>query len=501
MFLLNQHQMQNLKMKSYAFLILCSLSLTGCMVGPNYAPPNDALPDDFIEDQPDRTELIDDQDLVRWWCRFDDPLLNDLIETALSQNYDYRIAFERIFQARAQYWVQFTQILPELDASMTASRFRASRSFRNANTVNPLNPLEPTLSPIDNFYQMGLAAIWEIDLWGKFRRGASASYAIWQATAFDFQGVKIVVVSDVASAYVTVRALQKRLSTAEDVFKLDQELLDLSKSRVDAGIANMQEYESIRAIYEGDASILALAESSLKQAIYSLSILTGILPEEIIKYFADEKPIPNATGEVPIALPSDLLRRRPDIRSAERELAAATEDIGIAMADLLPTLSLTGSSGSFASNPLQGANVGIASNRLNKLFKPESLIWGIGGFVTLPVLDFGKREAVVDQQVAIRNQSYFAYKKTVMGAIQETEQSLTAYFNQEKSLESLMRQEAANNRALNLTTDLFQAGLSNYIEVLRAREVWLRSVNSVTDAKRALMIDLITVYKALGGNW
>jgi len=485
-------------MKRYLFVIICSLNFTGCMVGPNYAPPSDSLPDDFIENVPDRTELIDDHDLVHWWCRFDDPLLNDLIETALSQNYDYRIAFERIFQARSQYFVQFTQMLPEFDASMTASRFRASRSFRNTNTIDPL---AQALSPIDNFYQMGLAAIWEIDLWGKFRRGASASYDIWQATAFDFQGVKIVVVSDVASTYATIRALQKRLSTAEEVFKLDQELLDLSKSRVDAGIANMQEYESIRAIYEGDASILALAESSLKQTIYSLSILIGMLPLDLLGCFADEKPIPNARGVVPIALPSDLLRRRPDVRSAERQLAAATEDIGIAMADLLPTLSLTGSSGSFASNPLQGANVGFASNRLNKLFKPESLIWGIGGFVTLPVLDFGKREAVVDNQVAIRNQSYFAYKKTVMGAIQETEQSLTAYFNQEKSLESLVRQEDANNRALVLIMDLFEAGLSDYIEVLRAREVWLRSVNGVTDAKRALMIDLITVYKALGGNW
>ena len=498
MFLLNQNQMKNLKMKPYTFLIICSLNFTGCMVGPNYAPPKDVLPDHFIEDVLAKTELVEDEDFVNWWCRFNDPLLNDLLETALSQNYDYRIAFERIFQARAQYWVQFTQILPELDASITASRFRASRSFRNMNTIDPL---APNLSPIDNFYQMGLAAIWEIDLWGKFRRGASASYGIWQATAFDFQGVKIVVISDVASTYATIRALQKRLSTAEEVFKLDQNLSDLSKSRVDAGIANIQEYESIRAIYERDASILALAESSLKQAIYSLSTLTGILPEEIIEYFADERPIPNASGLVPIALPSDLLRRRPDIRSAERQLAAATEDIGIVMADLLPTLSLTGSSGSFASNPLQGANVGVASNRLNKLFKPESLIWGIGGFVTLPVLDFGKREAVVDQQVAIRNQSYFAYKKTVMGAIQETEQSLTAYFNQEKSLESLMRQEATNNRLLSLITDLFQAGLSDYIEVLRAREVWLQSVNGVTDAKRALMIDLITVYKALGGNW
>lgn len=471
------------------------------MIGPDYSPPFVNLPENFTEDVPERTELVDDKELIHWWCTFNDPFLNKLLETSLSRNYDYRIAFERIFQARAQYWVQFTQILPEFDASMTASRFRASRSFRNSNTVNPVNPLGPKLSPIDNFYQIGLAAIWEVDLWGKFRRAATSAYDVWQATADDMQAVKIVVISDVATTYATILALQERLNTAAEVFQLDQDLLDLSKARVDAGIATMQEYESVLATYESDGSILALTESSLKQTIYSLSILIGVLPEEIIEDFFEQRPIPIASGKIPVGLPSDLLRRRPDVRSAERQLAASTEQIGIAMADMLPTLSLTGSSGSFASNPLQGANVGFASDRLNKLFKPESLIWGIGGFVTMPVLDFGKREAFVQQQIAVRNQAYFTYQKTVMKAIQDTEQSLAAYFNQEKSLESLSRQEAASKRALGLITDLFQAGLSDYIEVLRAREVWLQSVNGVTDAKRALMVDLITVYKALGGNW
>lgn len=485
-------------MKPLTFFTFFCFLLSGCKVGPNYTRPDVYMPDNFIEDVPEETELVEDCELIHWWETFNDPVLNNLIEIALSENFDYRTAFERVYQARAQYQFQFTQILPELDGSMTASRFRTSESFlsRQQNVIPTVD-----ISPFQNFYQVSIAAVWEIDLWGKFRRAATSSYDLWQATADDMQGVKIVVVSEVANTYASILALQQKLDIAKQVVQLDEEILELATSRFEAGIANRQEVESATASLEGDLSQLALGEASLRATIYSLGTLLGALPEIIMENFCFEGEIPRSANRVPISLPADLLRRRPDVRSAERQLAAATEEIGVAMADLFPTLSLTGSSGSFASNPLQGANIGVASDRLNKLFKPASLIWGIGGFVTMPIFDFGKRSAVVDIQVALRNQRYFAYQKTVITAIQETEQALTNYFNQEKSLISLERQVAANNNSLNLVTGLFQAGLANYTDVLVVRDTWLQSQYALADAKRALMVDLVAVYKALGGNW
>ena len=167
-----------------------------------------------------------------------------------------------------------------------------------------------------------------------------------------------------------------------------------------------------------------------------------------MEWFQVERPLPVANGKVPISIPSMLLRRRPDIRSAERQLASATEQIGVAVADLFPSISLTGSSSSYAANPLQGANVGYASDTFSKLFRPASLIWGIGALTTLPVLDFGKRNAAVEVQVALRNQAYYSYQKVVIEALQETEQTLAAYFSEEKIEQSLATESRSYWRVL-----------------------------------------------------
>ncbi len=490
-------------MKERVLLLLIAFSLSGCKVGPDYRQPEVILPNSYVEDLKDQTVEIEDIDLVNWWKTFNDPFLDNLLDIAINRNFDFKIALERVFQAKAQYWIQFVQILPEFDATAVGSRFRTSQSFgsRAIPAVPTPTAATTTISPFQNFYQTGLSAIWEIDLFGKFRRAADASYDLWQASEDDMKGVKIVVITEVADTYATICALQKTLNIANQVLELDNDLLLLAKSRFDAGLANTQEVETAIASLEADRSQFSLTEALLKQSIYSLSVLLGMLPEDLIGEFQIEREIPRSYGKIPVGLPSDLLRRRPDIRSAERQLAAATEEIGVAVADLFPTLSLTGSSSSFASNPLQGANVGVSSDTLNKLFKPASLIWGIGGFVTMPIFDFGKRQAAIDLQIALRNQSYFNYQKTVITALQETETALATYFNQEKSLHSLERQVKANDNLMMLTKDLYESGLLNYTELLQVKNIWLQSLTSLTNNEKALMTDLIAIYKALGGDW
>lgn len=493
----------------FFFLSLLCL-LTGCKVGPNYTPPVIPLPTNFIEDQVANTPTASDENFCHWWEEaFNDPFLNQLLEETLLYNYDLRIAMERIYQARANYWVQFTSILPEFDGDFQATRFRTSQSFANVNreistsssSLLPPIPTPPTLSPIRNFFQTGIDAIWQIDLFGKLQRIAQSAYDTWEATIEDERGVKITVLSEVANLYVLICYYQAKVDLGKQILEFDQEILKLSEERFQAGLTNEKEVLSFLSTLEGDRAALELLEISLKKNIYSLAVLLGRLPATITNDFMTQRHIPIASGKIPETLPSDLLRRRPDITSAERSLAAQVEQIGVAVADLFPSVSLVGSSSSFAANPLQGANIGFSSDKFHNLFKSASRVWGIGALITWPIFDFGKRCAAIDIQRLLSNQSYLAYEKTVVTALQEVETALTTYFHEEQRLSHLTKQVDTDQRNLGLITDEFQAGLVDYIEVLQIKEKWLLSENAMLDSQQALGSAFIAIYNALGGDW
>lgn len=485
-------------------VFLALLLTTGCKVGPNYHPPVTLMPPSYSEDQTNRSFFVTDEDLTRWWTIFNDPYLNSLLEETIRGNFDYRIALEHILQARAQYHIQLAQIFPELDFDFQASRFRTSRSFASAASTaatTTATTAAATVSPIQNFFQTGLDAIWQIDLFGKLRRSADAAYDIVQATDDEARAVKIVVLSEVANTYTAICAFQTKVDIAYQIVELDEQLLELSKIRFQAGLANEQEFQGAAAALEADRANLLIIQTGLKLNIYALATLVGRQPESFIEDFQSKRPIPYALERVPAGLPSDLLRRRPDIRSAERNLAAATEEIGVAVADLFPQVSLTGSSSSFASNPLQGANIGYTSDTASKLFNSGSRIWGIGSLVTFPVFDFGKRMAAVDVQKSLQQQAYLSYQKTVIGALEEVEQALASYFNNEKRVYDLTKEAETFHRILDLVSDEFTAGLVDFTEVIQAEERWLASINSLADSQQSLASDLIAVYKAMGGDW
>ncbi len=470
--------------------------MMGCKVGPDYYPPDPPMPLVYAEDRIDQTTAVADEELVRWWELFDDPFLDQLMEEAIGGSFDYRIALEQITQARALFWIQFATILPEFDADAQGSRFRTSQSFGAATSAATTG-----ISPIQDFFQTGLDAVWEIDIFGKLRRSAQASFDTWEATIEEARAVKIVVLSEVATIYANICALQQKIGIYSQIVNVDDELLKLSITRYEAGLTNEQEVESYIAALNANQSALLLLQTSLKQNIYALAVLLGRAPETLLADFEELHPIPHASGLVPAGLPGDLLRRRPDISAAERQLASATEQIGVAVAALFPQVSLTGSSSSFAANPLQGANIGFSSNNISKLFSSPSRVWGYGLFVSFPVLDFGKRMAAVDAQVSVEQQTYLNYQKTVITALQEAEQSLVTYFNDENRLKDLSRAEQANQRNVELDSDLFQSGMGDYTQYLQAKALWLASVNTLTDSQLALTVDLIAVYKAMGGDW
>lgn len=493
-------------MKWLPFLVLV-FSIYGCKVGPNYTMPDAPLPEALVESQPERSVPITEEDLCHWWQEvYADPFLDQLMEETLENNFDLRIALEAVFQARANYWVQFASILPDFESDFQATRYRVSRSFTHSvfggtAAVTPASTAATTLSPIQDFYQIGLDAIWEIDLFGKLRRNADSAYDVWEASIEDMRGVKIVVLSEVANLYVLICYYQTKVALAKELVQFNEGLAALSTERFEAGLTNEEEVVTALAVLESSQAALKIFETNLKINIYSLAILLGRLPETLVEDFSIKRPIPIASGQIPEILPSELLRRRPDVAAAERRLAAQTELIGVAVAELYPSVSLIGSSSSFAANPLQGANIGFSSDRFNELFKSRSRIWGIGGLVTWPVFDFGKRWASVDIQKFITSQAYLTYEKTVIGAFQEVEIALATYFNEEDRLEYLTKQTEFDKRNLDLILDQFQAGLADYSQVILAQQLWLAATNAMIDSQQALNTNLIGLYRAMGGDW
>jgi multidrug efflux system outer membrane protein len=485
-----------------AIRILVLLLLVGCKVGPDYRYPYMPLPETFVEAEDGDFEVPEDDDLLYWWRRFNDPKLDQLLEEALYTNFDYLIALEKIAQARAVFWTQWTQLLPEFDSSATATRFRTSQSFVTSSTASSTNALAAsTVSPYQDFFQIGLAAIWELDVWGKFRRQAASAKDLWEASEDDARGVKLMVLSEIASTYISIAAFHEQLKIAEDVIASDEDLLHLAKQKFAGGLAEWQLVLAAESTLASDIAAAEVYSNGLKQSIYSLAVLLDKMPAELLAEFEEIAPIPNALGQLPYSFPGDLLRRRPDIRSAERQLASATEQIGVAVADLYPTLSLAGSSSSFAANPLQGANVGFSSPKLNELFDWKSRIWGIGGFVTFPVFDWGKRAAQVDVQAAIKMELYWNYQKTVIQALQETEKAIASYKYDARRLEELQQSAESLRTEWKLKEDLYKSGLVEYSTVLQAKEIWETAVQNFTLSQQSLAQDLISIYKALGGDW
>ncbi len=491
-----------------SFLIFFLLLLSGCMVGPRYTPPEMPLPAAF-EESPDRESLSSDA-LCQFWKQFDDELLTSLVEEALSGNFDYSIALEQIWQARAQYQIQSSFLWPEIDLNASAIRSQFSQNIgfslfgptsatstsgMNNTTVNTGSSSAAASSgttasgSIMNFFQVGFDAIWELDFWGKFRHSKQAAFDLWEASVDDAELVYITIISEVVRDYVTIRSLQEQIRLMEKIIEADERQLELARVLQTAGLDNQIQVEQFVASLEKDCALLPPLETNLKQMVYALALLLGKAPEGFAERFNSYQPIPVALGKVMAGLPSDLLRRRPDIRSAERNLAAATEQIGTHVADLFPHIALTGDS------------YGYESNKVSNLFTSKSIFWSIGPTINWDLIDFGRVRGQIDLAKSEQRQALLTYQKTVVSALQDVEGALVAYFEEQKRLLYLAEQAEANRQALVLTEDLFQAGLVSELEELAALETLLAAEQSLTQSTGALTNNLVALYKALAGNW
>ncbi|MES2200186.1 MAG: efflux transporter outer membrane subunit [Chlamydiota bacterium] len=487
----------------YPAFLLC---LAGCKIGPNYHKPEIAMPDTFVESK--SQEEVLEKDFCTWWEHWNDPLLNSLVKEAVGGNFDLRIALEKIIEARSYYRIESSYLGPAVNLNALATRSRFSQNiFTNRNDVESIgtgaapggagdtgsSSATPKGSgfgpPLQNFFQVGFDAVWELDIWGSLRRTQKASEEEWEAVQMQAQDVLLTTISEVVRTYVTIRSLQQQIDILQKKIGLEKRNLCLTKSLQDAGLDSQRPVEEMIVALEQDLANMPVLETSYKQTVFALAVLLGRQPESLLSTFAEIKPIPTSFGKVPGGLPSDLLRRRPDIRAAERQLAAATERIGVAIADYFPQISLTGNS------------YGYESNKQNNWIVPGSRYWTIGPNVQWNLLSFGKTRAQVSMADSLQRQALLSYEQVIIESLQDVEGALVAYFEEQKRALHLLNEKEATYRFFRLTDDLFTSGLVDEMQVLQAQSDMLDKENECLQSEQALASDLVALYKALGGDW
>ncbi|MDN3506976.1 MAG: efflux transporter outer membrane subunit [Simkaniaceae bacterium] len=460
--------------------------LAGCTLGPNHEVPEVCLPCHY-EEAPCETESVD---LSIWWYQFDDCQLNEYVEEALACNYDLSIALHKIEEIRALYKIDRSELYPQIQGNMVTIRDRRSENLGSGIVEATQTPAEVFASDftgpvIQYFFQVGFDASWELDLFGKNRRKAQAAYHDFEASQENALDVQITLVSDVARSYVDIRAFQEQIQAKEEQIERQADLLELACSRYTAGLTSYLDVTRAKAQLDAQKSTLPPLQEELKQTIHGLAILLGKPPEN---FCVEEGCIPMAAGLIPDELPSDLLLRRPDIRQAERELAAATARIGQAKAELFPSFSLISS-------------FGTQSNMLDKLFVWPSRYWSIGPSMIWNLFTGGRLLAQIEVTNERQKQAILAYERAIITALQDTEDRLVGYFKEQERLATLEEQICTISLQRDLTYDQYLAGLISLDDVLDAENDLYQTQLSMIQSQGTLMIQLIRLYKAMGGGW
>jgi NodT family efflux transporter outer membrane factor (OMF) lipoprotein len=468
-------------------LLACTLPLAACStVGPDYRRPATPTPAQYAE-APGNTGLAD-ADLAGWWRAFNDPELDTLVNRALAQNLDVQAAAVRIREARANEAVAGANGAPQLDAQASVTRQRISE---NAIPVPPggggnqgsfgLPGTEFTT------WRAGFDASWEIDLFGRNVREREAAAARTGAALWSRRDVQVTAAGEVAYAYLTLRTLQAKIANAEAELARQQRSEQLVAARVRGGLIDGQELQSQRSERSAAAAGIPALRAQAEAQIHALGVLTGDTPEKLIAELSPAKALP-AAPDVPAGLPSDLLRRRPDIRAAERNLAAATADIGVATADLDPRISLT-------------AAPALVSTALTSLLTWGSRSFSLGAALDWPIFNGGRTRGRIAISNARQEQALVAYRKTVLGALQDVEDALSACDGDRGRISDLQQAIGSAARAQDIARTRYRGGLVTLSEVLAAEGRRLSLESQLIDAKGALARDSVALFKALGGGW
>jgi len=460
-------------MRATVLSVAVACALAGCMMGPDYKRPDVDTPQAY------RVEVKSAADLINsaWWEQFEDPVLNELIKTALAENKDVRIAASRVEEFLGRYGVTRSQLFPQV-----ATQFGAG-SQRISTVTQPA--LASTQSNTFDSYSLDLGMSWEIDLWGKLRRATEAARAELLATEQARQTVILSLTSGVATSYVTLIDLDRQLAIAKSTADSRGEFFRIIKLRFEGGVVSEVELNQARSDYEFALSTVPVIEKQIAQQENALSVLLGRNPGPIARDRTLDKLV---LPQVPADLPSSLLERRPDIRQSEQLMVAANARIGVAKAQFFPTISLT-------------AILGTASSALGNLFKGASQTWSYGGTVTQPIFTGGNLISQLRVAESQQKTALLQYQRSIQTAFQEVNDSLIDQTKTREQLAAQARQVDSLRNYARLARLRYDNGFTSYLEVTDAETKLFNAELQYAQSQGQLFFALINVYKSMGGGW
>lgn len=454
--------------------VLFAVFLAACTVGPDYVPPDPPMPAHWQEISTGVT--AEPAALGRWWTLFDDPLLDQLVEEAIGGNLPLQEASQRVEESRARYRVVAAALLPQIDLQSGASR-----------------NLESENGPFfggDEFsdFSVGLAASWELDLFGRVRRAVESSSALEDAARENQRDVMVVLCAEVGSSYINLRTLQQRLAVAHANLTSQEEISGLTQVRFELGLASGLDVAQADQVLATTRTLIPPLELALTEEINRLGVLLGEQPGALRERLAAAVPIPDPPEEVAVGLPIDLLRQRPDLRRAERELAAQNARIGVAVGDLYPRFSLLGS-------------IGLDATQAADLFEGASRMYGVGPTMIWNVFDAGRLRAQIWAEQSLTEQALLRYQQQLLVALAEVENALAAYERTREQRVAVADAVAASALSLDLATTLYKDGAVDFQNVLDAQRTLLVQEEQLAITNGAVVQSLVRLYLALGGGW
>ncbi|MDB5737052.1 MAG: Fis family transcriptional regulator [Sphingomonas bacterium] len=478
---------------------LSLLLASACTVGPNYKPPTPEAPAAFAGPQGPADAQID---LVHWWRAFDDPELTRLIEIGLKQAPDLQTAASRVREARYGVIQARAAGLPTIDGSGNAQYTKIKRiggsdvsklidqvtGGQGGSSGGGASGGDVSIPTDYKTVSAGFDASWEIDLFGGVRRGVEAANAQAEAAEWNARDARVSLAAEIASDYLTMRGYQEQANIARG--EADRQAKSLAILQHTAQVGLVPQGNAIRQrtqLAQARAQIAPLDAQAFTQ-MHALAVLVGEQPETLIDELRVARPLSPVPPEVPPGLPIDLIRRRPDVRAAERQLAAATADIGVAVADLYPKITLT-------------AMPQLAASWLGGFFLGKTFQLSASGAASFPIFDAGRRKAQVDIRREQREQAYIAWRQAVLGALRDVEDALVRVTSERESNAELRGGVADATRSLATVQAQYQVGLQDYTPVLDGQQQLLQAQNSLAQSDVRLRQDLASLYKALGDGW
>ncbi len=480
--------------------LVCLFSLVvSCSITPKQPVTSVTIPETWSE-LPGTAAQAQSVALVHWWKTFQDSALQTLIERGISHNRDIREATARIRETRAARRVTLASRWPRLNSSTSYTRSLSSRTTTSLSSNfldDEATRTDSSTSPIGtslgfgeerDFYQMGLDASWEIDLFGRLRWAEQALDADIGAAEEHRRAVFVTLLAEIARNYIELRGAQQRLRIAQRHIFAQQDSVEVTQARYHAGVTSALDAAEAEALLANIRAQVPPLQTAVKQAGHRLSVLAGAPPNALTQLLSQDQPIPQADLGSAIGLPSELLRRRPDIRHAERELEAATARIGVAIADLFPRLTLTGRLGT------QGLD-------LTDLAKSAGLSWATGPALSWPVFDAGRIRANIKVQDARQDQALARYEQVILTSLEEVENALVAYTKEQVRQQWLAASVAANTEAVEIANERYLNGLENYLSVVLAQRALYDAQDAFAQSQTSLASQVVALYTALGGGW